>query len=1134
MSRHLTRCTIILAILVTFCLLLANSLALADAPPIYPYAATGTVSYSGSQPGRIYIQAQGGNSGNRPYLQNLGVSIAAPGSFTLRGLQPGIYYLRAFRDVSGTGIRHANDPVSASYTSSSGGLRVDIAFDGTASYPSGSTLSISDPTLAGLDRPSFITLNPALRGATDNNVTLLRWNVQTSPTGLIVPTSYLIEWSADGGGTIAGSKTIPASDAGRWLHATTSTYWYRITAQLSGSTAPPSDWVQAQGFNYTRSITGTVSYSGYGDDTSQEPLGTLYVAAIPLDPNFPPHFTAITNPTAGSQAFTIRDLPDYASYRIYAFMDINRVPSGDNYVSAPNGVDDAGDLRMADENVVTVAVNNSSPDAGTLPLRTVNAAFSVATTHGLYGEPGSTGSGENYGYLLSISPNLLAPINAQVITGSHMDAPADMGLWYENGAYLLNVGNLLAVSTSDSYTVRVYFSSGYSDITVSGTRTPLQSPPTPTSPLFGIDYASLPSGDPTFIWAAPKSPNAASWLYNLQAYPYLTHSPLLEVQGLSATYYSDSLHNDGWSLTSANTYYLWNTEAQASNGDTISYLSVFAAHPSAPVITGIWPSSVTAGTTLNINGFNLASPTTVRIGSTDLTVTVSSATQITATVPTPFNETDSYLYPVVTTTNGSFTWGLYYGAPLGNGAAVSIDGYVQDAAGTKLEDALVALVGNPPINSTTRSASKDLGSFTIMLLPNNTPFSLRISKAGYQPTYTAQLTLTENFSAPSPYPLLTYTQLNNLAIGMIPGKAAVLVKVKNASEVPLAGAVVTITSSSGTVYTPRYSVVANTYTGSSGTTVEGNGMVLIPNVNHGDRLTITATKASWAYSTVVVIGAAESLSYGEIYGWILPPTITSFTPASAEVGTVVNIYGTNFNPDNTTKVYFNEILQNERTVNNTSITTKVPAGATSGKIKVTTAGGEATSATDFTLLLGLSINLTGYGRGTITGSGGASFSCAASFDAKCDAIAPYNSLVILSATPDAYSSFVQWTLGATTSTNPTGFAVLMDGAKTVDANLGLLGLLKNMESEAVYLNDEANPVWRALFFATNSQPTLRAVTLGTIPLPDNGVTFNTGQSVKLLGGYADFREATPSGYTYITGPFTIASGSLVLDRIIIK
>ncbi|WP_416222780.1 IPT/TIG domain-containing protein [Trichlorobacter lovleyi] len=713
-----------------------------------------------------------------------------------------------------------------------------------------------------------------------------------------------------------------------------------------------------------------------------------------------------------------------------------------------------------------------------------------------------------------------------------MDVPADMGLWYENGAYQLDIGNLLTLATSDSYTVRVYYASGYDDITLTGTSSPLQSPPSPSAPLFGVTYPA--SGEPTFTWAVPKSPSGASWSYNLQAYPYFTHSPLLEVQGLSVSFYSDPLHTDGWSLTSASTYYLWNAEAQNSSGDTISYQAIFAAHPSAPVITGIWPASVVAGTTLNINGFNLASPTNVRIGSTDLTVTVSSATQITATVPTPFNETNSYLYPVVTTDNGSFNWGLYYGAPLGNGAAVKVEGYVQDAAGTKLAEALVAMVGNPPINSATRDASKDLGSFTISLLPNNTPFSLRISKTGYQPTYTAQLTLTDNFTAPSPYPLLTYTQLNSLASGMLPGKAAVLLKVKNASEIPLADAIINVTSSSGTVYTPRYAVAPNNYTGTSGTTTDGNGMVLIPNVNHGDRLTITATKPSWAYTTMIAVGAAESLSYGEIYGWVLPPTITSFTPASAEVGAVVSIYGTNFNPDNTTKVYFNGILQNTRVVNNTSITTLVPTGVTSGPITVTTAGGTATSPTNFILLLGLSINLPGQGRGTITGSGGASFSCAASFDAKCDATAPYNSTVTLSATPDAYSSFVQWTLGATTSTNPTGFAVLMDGAKTVDANLGLLGLLKNMESEAVYLNDEANPVWRALFFATNSQPTLRAVTLGTIPLPDNGIAFNTGQSVKLLGGYTDFREATPNGYTYLTGPFTIVSGSLVLDRIVIK
>ncbi len=80
------------------------------------------------------------------------------------------------------------------------------------------------------------------------------------------------------------------------------------------------------------------------------------------------------------------------------------------------------------------------------------------------------------------------------------------------------------------------------------------------------------------------------------------------------------------------------------------------------------------------------------------------------------------------------------------------------------------------------------------------------------------------------------------------------------------------------------------------------------------------------------------------------PTITSFTPTSGGVGTSVTITGTNF--IGATKVTFNTTDQTTFTVNGTGtqITVAVPTGATTGKIKVTTPGGTATSANDFTVI----------------------------------------------------------------------------------------------------------------------------------------------------------------------------------------
>jgi hypothetical protein len=77
------------------------------------------------------------------------------------------------------------------------------------------------------------------------------------------------------------------------------------------------------------------------------------------------------------------------------------------------------------------------------------------------------------------------------------------------------------------------------------------------------------------------------------------------------------------------------------------------------------------------------------------------------------------------------------------------------------------------------------------------------------------------------------------------------------------------------------------------------------------------------------------------------PTITSFAPTAGPVGTSVTITGTNLT--GATSVKFNGVSATITSNTATQIVTKVPAGATTGKITVTTAGGTATSATNFTV-----------------------------------------------------------------------------------------------------------------------------------------------------------------------------------------
>ncbi|MEI7831890.1 MAG: SUMF1/EgtB/PvdO family nonheme iron enzyme [bacterium] len=82
--------------------------------------------------------------------------------------------------------------------------------------------------------------------------------------------------------------------------------------------------------------------------------------------------------------------------------------------------------------------------------------------------------------------------------------------------------------------------------------------------------------------------------------------------------------------------------------------------------------------------------------------------------------------------------------------------------------------------------------------------------------------------------------------------------------------------------------------------------------------------------------------------WGLPPTITSFTPTRGLVGTVVTIHGTNlFEAPSSTTVKCNGVVS---PVDTQTLTMVIGAGATTGKLSVTTPGGTATSIVAFTVL----------------------------------------------------------------------------------------------------------------------------------------------------------------------------------------
>ena len=136
----------------------------------------------------------------------------------------------------------------------------------------------------------------------------------------------------------------------------------------------------------------------------------------------------------------------------------------------------------------------------------------------------------------------------------------------------------------------------------------------------------------------------------------------------------------------------------------------------------------------------------------------------------------------------------------------------------------------------------------------------------------------------------------------------------------------------------------------------------------------------WIVDRAVDNGPDPNENDGKIFEIRVPgsdalPTLTSFTPTSGPEGTSVKITGTNFT--GATSVTFNEVSATRfNVVSSTKITATVPAGATTGPIKVATPVGSATSTSNFTVSTtharSMTLRLRKHlaARGVVSASGG--------------------------------------------------------------------------------------------------------------------------------------------------------------------
>jgi PKD domain/Glucodextranase, domain B/IPT/TIG domain len=193
----------------------------------------------------------------------------------------------------------------------------------------------------------------------------------------------------------------------------------------------------------------------------------------------------------------------------------------------------------------------------------------------------------------------------------------------------------------------------------------------------------------------------------------------------------------------------------------------------------------------------------------------------------------------------------------------------------------------------------------------------------------------------------------------VPSGASTGNVVVTVSGVASNGVVFTVTPPPGiSSLTPNTGAIGSSIViaGSNFGPAQGNGKVTF----NGTKATITSWSAAQIVATVptgattgnvVVTAAGGVASAGVTFTVTAAPSISSLVPTSGIVGASVTINGSNFGPtQGNGKVTFNGTTATINTWSATQITTKVPAGATTGSVIVTAGGGVSSKGVTFTVI----------------------------------------------------------------------------------------------------------------------------------------------------------------------------------------
>lgn len=443
----------------------------------------------------------------------------------------------------------------------------------------------------------------------------------------------------------------------------------------------------------------------------------------------------------------------------------------------------------------------------------------------------------------------------------------------------------------------------------------------------------IPSGNAAVVYAPAAAkifPNSATWQpafdsHNHMVVGYNPYGPSPNPLGgwfpgiygdpLSATTTPDAYLLDYYSMAYS-AVFDENDNLYVTDLDRNRILYYDKPTAFLPAILGFAPPNGSVGSAVTVMGTNLSGTTAVRFNGLSATFTVDSDTQLTATVPA-----GATTGPISVTTPAGGAGSL---TDFGLGSAPTITSFspTRGAVGTSVA-----------INGTTFT-----GATSVMF---------NGLSAGFMVNTAVKITATVPSGATTGS--IVVTTPNGTATSV--------------ANFTVAPRITGFTPGSGGVGTSVVITGAN-FTGATAVRFNGTSAVYVIDVSTQIAAKVPANAATGPISVTTAAGTGTSAA-----SFTVAPRITSFTPTSGPAGTSVTINGANFT--GTTSVNFNGTPAGFAVNSSVKITATVPAGATTGRISVTTPAGMATSG-NFTVKPNIASFTPGSGKVgdsvTITGT----------------------------------------------------------------------------------------------------------------------------------------------------------------------